>query len=93
MEWLIAGLIAVAMPVWAGLYLFRKLLKLRPLVSPVLEQLTLLARVADQVPELARRANALGDDPVIHVARRLELKRSARKLKRERSRRLSTRGF
>jgi hypothetical protein len=63
------------------------------LVGPFQQQLELLVKAIDQAPELTKLASALGDDPVIHVARRLELQRKARKLKRERSRRLRARGF
>jgi hypothetical protein len=93
MEWFVAGLTGFLVLIWSAVFLARKLLKLRPLVGPFQQQLELLVKAKDQAPELTKLASALGDDPVIHVARRLELQRKARKLKRERSRRLRSRGF
>jgi len=93
MEWLVAGLFALLMLIWSVVFLVAKLLRLRPLVGPLQEQLELLSKAKQAVPELARLASALEDDPVIHVAKRLELKRKARKLKRDRGRRLSSRRF
>jgi hypothetical protein len=88
MEWLFAGIFALLVLIWSVIFLIGKLLKLRPLVAPFAKQLELLAEASNQSPELAKLASALGDDPAIHVARRLELQRKAMKLKRERSRRL-----
>ena len=93
MEWFVAGLIGFLVLIWSAVFLARKLLKLRPLVGPFQQQLELLVKAKNQAPELTKLASALGDDPVIHVARRLELQRKARKLKRDRSRRLRSRGF
>jgi len=93
MEWLIVALFGFLVLIWSVLYLFRKLLKLRPLADLFQLQLDLLLQAKQLVPELAKPASAIGDDPVIHVAWRLEHKRKARRLKRERSRRLRTRGF
>lgn len=93
MEWLFVGIFALLMFIWSAVFLTRKLLKLRPLVAPFVEQLELLGKAKAQVPELTKLASALGDDPVIHAARRLELQRKARRLKRERSRRLRFRSF
>jgi hypothetical protein len=93
MEWLFAGIFALLMLIWSVVFLLGKLLKLRPLVAPFAKQLELLAKASNQAPELAKLASALGDDPAVHLARRLELQRKARKLKRERSRRLSSRSF
>jgi hypothetical protein len=93
MEWLVAGLFALSMFIWSIVFIVRKILRIRPLVSPFQEQLSLLAQASQKAPELAKLASALQDDPVIHVAKRLELKRRARKLKRERTRRLISRVF
>jgi hypothetical protein len=93
MEWLLAGIFALLMLTWSIAYLARKLLRLRPLVLPFTKQLELLAEAKQQAPDIAKLASALGDDPVIHVAKRLELQKKARKLKRERSRRLRSRSF
>jgi hypothetical protein len=93
MEWLLAGIFALLMLTWSIAYLARKLLRLRPLVLPFTKQLELLAEAKQQAPDIAKLASALGDDPVIHVAKRLELQKMARKLKRERSRRLRSRSF
>jgi hypothetical protein len=93
MEWLLAGIFALLMLIWSVVFLAAKLIKLRPLVAPIQEQLDLLAKATERAPELVRPASALEDDPAIHVASRLELQRRARKLKRERSRRLSSRRF
>jgi len=91
MEWLFAGLFALSMFIWSIVFIVRKLMRLGPLVTPFQEQLALLAKASQQAPELAKLASALGDDPAIHVGRRLELQRKARKLKRERTRRLINR--
>jgi hypothetical protein len=88
MEWLFAGIFALLVLIWSVIFLIGKLLKLRPLVAPFAKQLGRLAEASSQAPELAKLASALGDGPAIHVARRLELQRKAKKLKRERSRRL-----
>jgi len=93
MEWLVAGLFGSLVLIWSVVFLVGKLLKLRPLVGPFQQQVQLLLEAKEQAPDLAKLASALGDDPVIHVARRLELQRSARKLKRVRSRRLRSKGF
>ena len=93
MEWLFAGTFALLMLIWSVVFLVLKMLRLRPLVAPFVTQLEHLAKAKAQAPELVKAASALGDDPVIHQARRLELQRKARRLKRERSRRLSSRSF
>ena len=93
MEWLLAGIFAFSMLIWSAAFLARKVLRLQPLVLPFVKQLELLAKAKEQAPELAKLASALGDDPVIHVAKRMELQRKARRLKRERTRRLRFRSF
>jgi hypothetical protein len=93
MEWLFAGLFALFMFIWSIAFLVRKLVRLRPLVAPFQQQLELLAKAGERVPELAKLVSALDDDPAVHISRRLELQRQARKQRRERSRRLSSRVF
>jgi hypothetical protein len=93
MEWLVAGLFALSMFIWSIVFIVRKILRIRPLIAPFQAQLSLLAEASQKAPELAKLASVLGDDPVIHVARRLELQRQTRKLKRERTRRLISRVF
>jgi hypothetical protein len=93
MEWLVAGVFALVMFIWSIGFLVKKLLRLRPLIAPIQKQLELLTKAIEMAPELTKLASAIGDDPVIHVARRLELQRKARRLKRERSRRLRSRVF
>lgn len=93
MEWIFAGSFGALMTIWSIVFLVRKLVRLRPLIAPFLKQLELLDGVSLQAPELAKRASALGDDPVLHVARRIELQRKARSQRRERSRRLRSRVF
>jgi hypothetical protein len=93
MEWLFAGIFALVMLIWSIAFLFRKLLRLRPLVAPFQQQLELLAKASEQAPELAKLASAIEDDPAWHVARRLDLQRKVRKQRRERGRRLRFRVF
>lgn len=93
MEWLFAGLFALLMFIWSIIFLIRKLLRLKPLIAPFQQQLELLAKAREQAPELAKLASALGDDPAIHLSRRMELQRKARRQRRERGRRLSFRVF
>jgi hypothetical protein len=93
MEWLFAGIFALLVFIWSIAFLVRKLLRLRPLVAPFQQQIKLLAEASQQAPELAKLASALEDEPAVHVARRLELQRKARRQRRERSRRLRSRVF
>jgi hypothetical protein len=93
MEWLFAGLFALLMFIWSVAFLVTKLLRLRPLVAPFQQQLELLEQARNQAPEIVKLASALSDDPVLHVARRLELKRKTRKQRREQGRRLRSRVF
>jgi hypothetical protein len=93
MEWFVAGFIAVASLVWSAVFLLRKLLRLRGPILTLAEQLQKLSEASARAPELAKLASALGDDPAIHVARRLEIKRQAGALKRQRERRLRSRVF
>lgn len=81
------------MLVWSMIFLVSKLLRLKPLIAPFQQQLELLAKASKEAPELAKLASALGDDPVVHVSRRMELQRKARRQRRERGRRLRSRVF
>lgn len=91
MEWLVSGFFALSVFVGSVIYLVSKLLRLKPLVAPFQIQLKLLATASERVPELAKLASALGDDPVAHLGRRIELQRKARGERRARSRRLIAR--
>jgi hypothetical protein len=93
MEWLFSGLFALVVLIWAGIFLITKFLRLRPIAEQFQEQMKLVDQARASVPELTKFANALADDPAIHVARRLEIQRETRKRKRERSRRLISRVF
>ena len=93
MEWLFAGIFALFMMIWTIAFLARKLLRFRPLVASLQEQLERLAIAREQAPELDKLASALEDDPAFHMARRLELQRKARKQRREQGRRLRSRVF
>lgn len=79
--------------IWSIIFLITKLLRLKPLLVPFREQFQLLAKASEQAPELAKLASALGEDPAIHLRRRMELQRKARRQRRERGRRLSFRVF
>jgi hypothetical protein len=91
MEWIIAGITALGFIVWALAYLIRKLMKFAPALKTLQHQVELLEQAKAKAPEIAKLATALGQDPAIHVARRLELQRAARKHKRQRERRLISR--
>jgi hypothetical protein len=93
MEWFIVAAVALASLIWSAIFLVRKLLRLRGPILTLTEQLQKLSEASSKAPELAKLASALGDDPAIHVARRLELKREASARKRQRERRLRSRDF
>ncbi|CAB4628951.1 unannotated protein [freshwater metagenome] len=93
MEWLFAGLFALGMLIGSFVFLIRKVIKLGPLAKTWQDLVAKLADASAKAPEIERISGSLGDDPALHFARRLELKRQARKLKRERSRRLRSRVF
>lgn len=81
------------MVVWSAIYLVRKLLRFRPVVVILASQLEALSVASAKAPEVAKLLSVINDDPVLHVARRLELQRRARRIKRQRERRLSSRVF
>jgi hypothetical protein len=93
MEWIWAGGFALAMLLWSGIYLVRKLLRFGPPAKKLATQLEALNAANAKVPEIARAVSALGDDPQVHIARRQELLREARARKRQRERRLRSRDF
>ena len=93
MEWIWAGGFALAMLLWSGIYLVRKLLRFGPPAKKLATQLEALNAANAKVPEIAKAVSALGDDPQVHVARRQELLREARARKRQRERRLRSRDF
>jgi hypothetical protein len=93
MEWLWAIGFAVAMLLWSGIYLIRKLLKFGPSAKKLATQLEALNAANAKVPEIAKLLSALGDDPAIHIARRQQILREARERKRQRERRLRSRDF
>jgi hypothetical protein len=93
MEWLWAIGFAVAMLLWSGIYLIRKLLKFGPSAKKLTTQLEALNAANAKVPEIAKLLSALGDDPAIHIARRQQILREARERKRQRERRLRSRDF
>ena len=93
MEWIWAGAFAVAMLLWSGVYLIRKLVKFGPPAKKLATQLEALNAANAKVPEIARVLSALGDDPAAHIARRQQVLREARERKRQRERRLRSRDF
>jgi hypothetical protein len=93
MEWLAAGLFAVGMLIWSAFFLIRKLVRFGPVIATLEKQLSLLSEASAKTPEIAKLASSINDDPVVHVARRLELKRAAKRLKLARERRLRSRVF
>jgi hypothetical protein len=93
MEWIWAGGFALAMLLWSGIYLVRKLLRFGPPAKKLATQLEALNAANAKVPEIAKAVSALGDDPQVHIARRQELLREARARKRQRERRLRSRDF
>jgi hypothetical protein len=93
MEWIWAGGFALAMLLWSGIYLIRKLLKFGPPAKKLATQLEALNAANAKVPEIAKVLSSLGDDPEIHRTRRQQLLREARERKRQRERRLRARDF
>ncbi|CAB4629782.1 MAG: hypothetical protein F2613_00810 [Actinobacteria bacterium] len=93
MEWFWAIGFAVAMLLWSGIYLIRKLLRFGPPAKKLATQLEALNAANAKVPEIAKALSALGDDSAIHIARRQQLLREARERKRQRERRLRSRDF
>ena len=93
MEWIWAGGFALAMLLWSGIYLVRKVLRFGPPAKKLAIQLEALNAANAKVPEIAKAVSALGDDPQVHIARRQELLREARARKRQRERRLRSRDF
>jgi hypothetical protein len=91
MEWFWAGGLALAMFIWSGIYLIGKLLKFGPPAKKLATQLEALNAANAKLPEVAKVLSALGDDPDIHRARRLQLLKEARERKRQRERRLRAR--
>lgn len=93
MEWLIAAGVAVIGLIWSGVFLMSKLLRLRGPIVELSKQLEELSAASARAPEIAKLASALGQDPAIHVARRLKLQQEAKKRKRQQERRLRARDF
>lgn len=93
MEWFIAAGIAGLGLIWSATFLISKLLRLRGPIVELSRQLEELSAASARTPEIAKLASALGQDPAIHVARRLELQQEAKKRKRQQERRLRTRDF
>lgn len=93
MEWLVAGVFALGMLIWSAFFLLKKLLRFRPIVTTLAEQLELINQANAKAPEIAKLVSALNEDPVAHVGRRLELQRAAHKRKLARERRLRSRVF
>lgn len=93
MEWVWAGGFAIAMLLWSGIYLLRKLLKFGPSAKKLASQIEALNATNAKIPEITKVLSALGDDPQIHLARRQQLLREARERKRQRERRLRSRDF
>ena len=93
MEWLIAAVVAAVGLIWSGIFLVLKLLRLRSPIVKLSQQLKGLSAASAKTPEIAKLASALGQDPKIHLARRLEIKRAAKERKRQQERRLRNRDF
>lgn len=93
MEWLVAAGIAVLGLTWSCVFLISKLLRLREPIAQLSKQLEELSAASARTPEIAKLASALGQDPEIQVARRLELQQEAKKRKRQQERRLRARDF
>jgi len=93
MEWVLAGLFALAMLLWSVVFIARKLVRLGPPAKKLAGQLEELAAANAKAPEVAKVLSVLGDDPQIHIARRNQLLREARARKRQRERRLRSRDF
>ena len=91
MEWVVVLVVAFAMPVWAAIYLVRKLLRLKPQYLKLQELSKSLSEASAKVPEIKLLVSNLEDDPVLHVAKRMELQKAKRKLKSQRERRLRSR--
>lgn len=91
MEWFIAGLVSLLVLSFAILRLIPKLMRFGPPIAKLTKQLEVLSRAQEAIPELAKMASALQDDPAIHELRRRQLLRAASKRKRTRERRLISR--
>jgi hypothetical protein len=91
MEWIIALILGLGFLIWALVYLIQKLRRFAPVLKKLQQQVELLERAQASSPEIAKLAGALGQDPELHLARRLEIQRAARKRKRQRERRLISR--
>lgn len=89
--WVLVALISLAGFAWAVIHLFgkaKRLFERLEIAAATIEQLNAVAETAS--PEITSQ---LGDDPVIHIQRRLQLRRRRQHEKEERRRRLVSRVF
>jgi hypothetical protein len=93
MEWMFAGVFALAFLVVSALFLFTKLIRLGKPVKTLVSQLERLTEANARVPEINKAVSALGEDPEVHRAKRQKFLREARARKRARERRLRDRDF
>ena len=93
MEWMFAGVFALAFLVVSALFLFTKLIRLGKPVKTLVSQLEKLTEANARVPEITKAVSALGEDPEVHRAKRQKFLREARARKRARERRLRDRDF
>ena len=93
MEWLFAGGFALAFLLLSAVYLFTKLLRFAKPAKTLASQLEKLSEANAQAPVIAKAVSALGEDPVLHIAKRQQFLREARARKRARERRLRDRDF
>lgn len=93
MEWIIASAIALVVIVSSAVILLHKLKRLVKPLTKLSEQLLKLEEARVKIPEITKQLSALGDDPAVHVARRLALKKAQNEKKQERQRRLRSRVF
>ncbi len=93
MEWIIATAIAVVIFASSVLILIQKLKRFVKPLTKLSELLSKLEEARVKIPEITKQLSALGDDPAVHVARRLAFKKAENQKKQERQRRLRSRVF
>lgn len=93
MEWIIATAVAIVIFASSALILIQKLKRFVKPLTNLSDQLSKLEEARVKIPEITKQLSALGDDPAVHVARRLALKKAENEKKQERQRRLRSRVF
>lgn len=93
MEWIIATAVAIVIFASSALILIQKLKRFVKPLAKLSDQLSKLEEARVKLPEITKQLSALGDDPAVHVARRLALKKAENEKKQERQRRLRSRVF